>query len=74
MWRSVNVCQKSLDHKVLNHLSTLEDQFQSLCIEINTGSKSKTMICCAYQHPDIDASKFTVYLESTLSKINKYEK
>ena len=64
--------KKSLDHKVLNHLNALEDEFETLGIEINTGPKSKNVIvCCAYQHPDTDASKFTVYLESILSKIDK---
>ena len=64
--------EKSLDHKVLNHLNALEDEFETLWIEINTGPKSKNIIvCCTYRHPDTDASKFTVYLESILSKIDK---
>ena len=65
--------KKSLDHKVLNHLNALEDEFETLWIEINTGPESKNniIVCCAYQHPDTNASKFTVYLESTLSKIDK---
>ena len=64
--------KKSLDHKVLNHLNALEDEFETLWIEINTGPKSKNIIvCCAYRHPDTDARKFTVYLESILSKIDK---
>ena len=29
--------KKSLYHKVLNHLNTLEDEFETLQIEINTG-------------------------------------
>ena len=64
--------KKSLDHKVLNHLNALDDEFETLWIEINTSPKSKNIIvCCAYRHPDTDASKFTVYLESILSKIDK---
>ena len=63
--------KKSLYHKVLNHLNTLEDEFETLCIEINTGPKNKNIVCCAYRHPDTDASKFTAYLESILSKIDK---
>ena len=56
--------KKSLDHKIFN---ALEDEFETLWIKINTGPKSKDIIVChAYGHPDTDASKFTVYLESTL--------
>ena len=29
--------KKSLDHKVLNHLNALEDEFETLWIEVNTG-------------------------------------
>ena len=62
----------SLDHKVLNNFNALEEEFKTLWIEMNTGPRSKNIIvCCAYRHPDTDASKFTVYLESTLSKIDK---
>ena len=64
--------KKSLNHKVSNHLNALEDEFDTLWIDINTGPKSKNIIvCCAYRHPDTEASKFTVYLESTLSKMDK---
>ena len=64
--------KRSVDYKVLNHLNALEEEFETLWIDINTGPKSKNIIvCCAYRHPDTDASKFAVYLESTLSKIDK---
>ena len=38
--------------------------------------KEKNIICgCIYRHPKIDPTKFLVYVESTISKIdcNKYE-
>ena len=64
--------KKSLDHKVLHDLNALEDEFETLWIEINTGHKSKNIVvCCAYRHPDTDTSKFIEYFESTLSKIDK---
>ena len=64
--------KKSLDHKVLNHLNVLEDEFETLWVEINTGPKCKNIIvCCAYRHPDTDANKFIEYLESILSKLDK---
>ena len=62
--------KKSLDHKVLHHLNALEDEFETLWIELSTGPECKNIIvCCAYRHPD--ANKFIEYLESTLSKHDK---
>ena len=46
--------KKSLDHKVLHGFNALEDKFESLWIEINTGPRSKNIVvCCSYRHPDI---------------------
>ena len=60
------------DHKVLNNLNALKDEFETLWIEVNTGPKCKNIIvCCAYKHPDTGANKFIEYLESTLSKLDK---
>ena len=63
--------KKPLDYKVLNHLNASEDEFETHWIEINTGPKSKNIVCCAYQPSDADAGKFTRHLESILSKIDK---
>ena len=45
---------------------------ETLWVQINTGSKRKNIvICCAYRHPDIDATKFIEHFEHTLSEIDK---
>ena len=62
--------KKSLDHLVSSNLNALEDEYETLWVEVNTGPKSKNIICCcAYWHPDTDTSKFIDYMESTFSKI-----
>ena len=62
------ICEKTLDCKVLSDLNALEDEFETLWVEINTGSKCKNIvICCACIH----ASKFIEHFEHTLSKIDK---
>ena len=72
MWWHCYLCKKALDHEVLRDLNALEDEFETLWIEINTGPKSKNIVvCCAYRHPDTDTSKFIEYFESALSKIDK---
>ena len=64
--------KKTLNCKALSDLNALEDEFETLWVEINTGSKCKNIvICCAYRYPDIDASKFIEHFEHTLSKIDK---
>ena len=64
--------KNALDHKFLHDLNALEDEFETLWVKINAGIKSRNIvICCAYRHPDTDATKFIEYLESTLSKVDK---
>ena len=56
-------------------LSVLDDDFESLWVEIKTGHKRKNILCCCtYRHPNTDVGKFTEYLESVLSKYDKSSK
>ena len=72
MWWHSHICEKTLDCKILSDLNSLEDEFETLWVEINTGSKCKNIIiCCAYRHPDTDASRFIEHFEHTLSKTDK---
>ena len=65
----------SLDHEIRWDLSVLEDNFESLSVEIKTGHKSKNILCCCiYRHPITDVGKFTEHLESVLSKYDKSSK
>ena len=67
--------KKTHDHLILSNLNALEDEYGTLWAEIKTGPQSKNIICCcAYRHPDTDASKFSDYMESTLSKIENKNK
>ena len=64
--------KKSLDHKVLHEFNALEDEFEPLWVEINTGPHSKNIVVCSsYRHSDTDVTKFLEYLESVLSKVDK---
>ena len=67
--------KKSLDHSVLSNFNATEDEYEALWVEINTGPKSRNIICCcAYRHPDTDASKFLEYMESIVSKFENKNK
>ena len=58
--------------QIFHGLNALQDEFEILWVEINTGTKSKNIvICCAYRHPDTDNTKFIEYLEATSFKVDK---
>ena len=64
-----------LDHFRKDDLSVIEDDFESLWIEIKN-NKGKNIMCgCIYRHPNRDPDNFFEYIENTLSKIdnNKYQ-
>ena len=55
-------------------ISTCEDEFETLWIEIKN-SKSQNVLCgCAYRHPNANADKFNDYINQTLEKISKENK
>ena len=52
---------KHLDYTPRDYLSVLEDEFETLWIEIKTGSKAKNILCCCvYQHPNTDTKNLLV--------------
>ena len=66
---------KHLDYTPRDDLSVLEDEFETLWIEIKTGSKAKNILCCCvYRHPNTDTKKFIGYMDNVLSKISKTNK
>ena len=63
-----------LDHLERNDLGRLDDDFESIWIEIKNKKGKKFLCVCLYRHPNTDTAKFMEYIESTLTKIdqNKY--
>ena len=63
-----------LDHLERNDLGKLDDDSESIWIEIKN-KKGKNFLCgCLYRHLNTDTAKFMEYIESTLTQIdqNKY--
>ena len=47
------------DYKVRDELNALEDDFESMWVEVNT-SATKHMLCgCIYRHPNTDVEKLS---------------
>ena len=64
-----------MHHEIRWDLSVLDDDFESLWVEIKTGHKSKNILCCCtYRHPNTDVGKFIEHPESVLSKYDKSTK
>ena len=64
--------KKTLDYTIRDDLSVVSDEYKTLWVEINTGSKAKNILCCcAYQHPNTDIKSFIEYMDNTLQKLEK---
>ena len=63
-----------LAHNVRNDLSALEEEYETLWVEINNHKAKNFLCCCLYRHPSSDLSSFINYLTSTLEKVQKENK
>ena len=50
-----------LDHLVRNDLSALEEEYETLWVEINNHKAKNFLFCCLYGHPSSDVSLFLSY-------------
>ena len=61
----------NFDHPRREDLDTVNDELESIWIEIRN-NKGKNFLCgCAYRDPNSDISNFIEYVESTFTKFNK---
>ena len=58
-----------LDHLVRIDLSALEEEYETLWVEINNHKAKKILFCCLYRHPSSDVSLFLDHLTSVLQKV-----
>ena len=63
-----------LDHIIRDDLSTLDDNYETLWVEIKN-YKSKNFLCyCVYRHLATDMSSFIDHIDLTLQKVQKESK
>ena len=54
--------KKTLHYTIRDDLSVVSDEYETLWVEIKTGSKAKNILCCcAYRHPNTDIKSFVEY-------------
>ena len=63
----------NLDHFIREDLSVLEDEFQTLLVEMKNSKGHSFLCCCAYRHPNTDIKKFNDHIDVIMQKI-PYEK
>ena len=58
--------KEDFQHMIRDDLSTCEDEFETIWVEIKN-SKSQNMLCgCAYKHRNTNADKFDDYITQTM--------
>ena len=63
-----------LDHQVRNNLSVLEEEYETIWVEINNKKDKNLLCCCLYRHPSGDTTKFVDHMTSILQKVQKENK
>ena len=56
--------RSDIDYKVWDELNALEDEFESMWVEVNTSTTKNVLCGCIYRHSDTDVEKFIKYLDS----------
>ena len=63
-----------LDHLVRNYLSALEEEYETLWVEINNHKAKHFLFCCLYRHHSSYVTLFLDHLTSVLQKVQKENK
>ena len=63
-----------LDHQVRNDLSVLDEEYETIWVEINNKKDKNLLCCCLYRHPFGGITKFIDHMTSILQKVQKENK
>ena len=63
-----------LDHYVRDDLSVIEDDYETIWIEINNHKSKNLLCCCLYRHPTSNVTNFNNHVSSILQKVQKENK
>ena len=63
-----------LDHHVRDDLSVIEDDYETIWIEINNHKSKNLLCCCLYRYPSSDITNFNNHISSILQKVQKENK
>ena len=63
-----------LDHFIREDLFVLEDEFETLWVEIKNSKGQTFLCCCAYRHPNTDIKKFNDHIDDIMQNLFKEKK
>ena len=63
-----------LDHIIRDDLSTLDDNYETLWVEIKNYKSTNFLCFCVYRHPETDMSSFIDHIDQTLQKVQNENK
>ena len=52
-------------------ISTTDDEFETVWVEINNTKAKNILCCCAYRHPSFNPVRFKEHFESILSQLTR---
>lgn len=55
-------------------LGTMDNDYETIWIEIQNPKSKNILCCCAYRHPSSNPARFTEHLEETFHKISNENK
>ena len=60
-----------LDHHVRDDLSVIEDNYETIWIEINNHKSKNLLCCCLYRQPSSNITNFNNHISSILQKYRR---
>ena len=66
--------RNNLDYIVREDLNALENEFETIWVEIKNKKSQNVLCCCAYRHPNTEVEKFNNYIDKVMQKISKENK
>ena len=63
-----------MDYIVRADLNALENEFETIWVEIKNKKSQNVLCCCAYRRPNTEVEKFNDYIDKVMQKISKENK
>ena len=66
--------KSNLDYIIREDFSILDDDFETIWVEIKNKKSQNILCCCSYRHPNTEIEKFNKYIDKVITKITKENK
>ena len=66
--------KSNLDYIIRDDLNVLENEFETVWVEIKNKKSQNVLCCCAYRHSNTEIDKFNKYINRVMAKISKENK